>query len=96
MSTTTSQKTEVCYRDRQTDSIVTETIFAENTLRWFYENPLGFTVFNYALNNPAFCWLYGKLQELPITRQKIPEFVAQYGINLDEVELPLQDYLSFN
>jgi len=96
MSITTSPKTEVCYRDRQTDSIVTETIFAENILRWFYENPLGFTVFNYALNNPAFCWLYGKLQELPITRQKIPEFVAQYGINLDEVELPWQDYPNFN
>lgn len=96
MNTTTSQKTEVRYRDRQTNRIVTETIFAEKTLRWFYENPLGFKVFNYALNNPAFCWLYGLSQESPTTRKNIPKFVAKYGINIDEIELPLENYRSFN
>ncbi|NET37743.1 MAG: phosphatidylserine decarboxylase [Cyanothece sp. SIO1E1] len=90
------QKTEVRYRDRQTGKIVTEDILAETTLRWWYENPLGFAVFRYLLNNQFFCWLYGKLQDLPSSRHKIAEFVNQYQINLEEIELPLARYRTFN
>lgn len=89
-------KTEVYYRERKTGHQVCETIFAEQTLRWFYENYFGFQVFKYALNNSAFCWLYGKLQNLPSSSQKIPEFVAKYQINIEDVELPLESYKSFN
>jgi phosphatidylserine decarboxylase len=91
-----SARTDVCYRDRQTGAIVTEPVFAETTLRWFYENPLGFQVFNVFLNNPTFCWLYGRWQNSPSTCKKIPEFVARYGINLEEAELPCDRYPSFN
>lgn len=91
-----STKTEVRYRDRQSGAIITENIFAENTLRWLYENWLGFKVFSYLLNNRAFCWLYGKSQNLPFTRQKIVDFVAQHQIDSTKIELPLQSYPSFN
>ena len=96
MSISNATKTEVRYRDRQTNKIVTENIFAETTLRWLYEDYLGFQVFNYLLNNQAFCWLYGKYQDLPITRPKIAEFVSQHQINLEEIELPLESYQNFN
>ena len=94
METTT--KAEICYRDRQTGEIMIENIFAEGILRWLYEDTLGFTVFNCFLNNQTFCWLVSKLQDLPSSRRKIFEFVNEYSINLDEVELPLEDYRSFN
>ena len=94
METTT--KTEICYRDRQTGKLMTEKIFAEDLLRWLYEDTLGFTVFNYFLNNQAFCWLFGKLQDLPSSRRKILEFVKEYSINLEEVEFLPEDYGSFN
>lgn len=89
-------KTEVRYRDRANGKIVTENIFAETTLRWLYEAPLGFKVFNYLLNNRIFCRLYGRYQDLAITRPKIAEFVRQHQINLEEIELPLENYHSFN
>ena len=92
----TSSKTEVSYRDRQNGAIVTENILAENTLRWLYENWLGFQVLSYLLNNRAFCWLYGKSQNLPFTRRKILNFVNQYQINVSEIELPLKSYPNFN
>ena len=91
-----NSKTEVYYRERITGRKVSETIFAERTLRWFYENYFGFQVFKYALNNSAFCWLYGKLQDLPSSCQKIPEFVDKYQINIEDAELALENYKSFN
>lgn len=89
-------KTEVYYRDRKTGRKISENIFAEKTLRWFYEDTFGSQVFKYALNNSNFCWLYGKLQDLPSSCQKIPEFVAKYQINIEEAELTLENYKSFN
>ena len=91
-----SIKTEVSYRDRQNGAIVTENIFAENTLRWLYENWLGFKIFSYLLNNRAFCWLYGKSQNSPFTRRQIADFVSQHQIDSTEIELPLTSYPSFN
>ena len=96
MSLSNITKTEVRYRDRKTQKIVTENIFAETTLRWLYEDYLGFKVFNYLLNNQVFCWLYGKSQDLPLTRRKIAKFVSQHQIDLKEIELPLESYPSFN
>lgn len=96
MSFSNVTKTQVRYRDRQTNIIVTENIFAETTLRWLYEDDLGFRVFNYLLNNQVFCWLYGKYQDLPITRRKIAKFVDQHQIDLKEIELPLESYQNFN
>jgi phosphatidylserine decarboxylase len=93
---TISTPREVSYRDRETGKIVSEKIFSEKTLRWLYEDALGFKVFNYLLNNRIFCGLYGKSQDLPTSRKKIKEFVAQYQINTEEIELPLSSYRSFN
>ncbi|NEQ50829.1 MAG: phosphatidylserine decarboxylase [Leptolyngbya sp. SIO3F4] len=92
----TTKKTKICYRDRLTGKITAERIFAEDLLRWLYEDTLGFTVFNCFLNNQAFCWLFGKLQDLPSSRRKIFEFVKEYSINLEEVEFPLEYYQNFN
>lgn len=89
-------KTEVFYRDRQTGRLVKEKIFAENTLRWFYENPFGFQIFNFLLNNQIANSIYGKIYDSASSRNKIQKFVSQYGIDLEEVELPLSDYLTFN
>ncbi|NEP06170.1 MAG: phosphatidylserine decarboxylase [Okeania sp. SIO2G4] len=90
------EKTEICYRNRQTGEINTEKVFSEKTLRWLYENPLGFTINNYLLNNYLFCYLYGKLQDLPSSRKKINKLINQYQINLEEIELSIDKYKNFN
>lgn len=88
--------TEIRYRDRQTGMIISETILMEDTLRCFYENPLGFEIFNRLLNNSFFCWFIGKWQDRPGNQKRIREFVAKYNIAIQEAELPLEKYSNFN
>lgn len=92
----TAPKSGIRYRDRATGQMVEETVFEEGKLRWFYEDPLGSRVFSALINRKAFCWLYGVLQDLPSTRQKIPAFVATHHLDPMECERPLADYPSFN
>ena len=95
-SNLSKQQTTVRYRDRDTGKIVIENVLAETTLRWLYENWLGFQVFNHLLNNYLICWLYGKLQNLSFSRRKITDFVRQYQIEPTESEFPPENYPSFN
>ena len=87
---------EIYYRDRQTGEIVKENNASAKTLRFFYEHSWGFLIFQYFLNNQIFCWLYGKYQDLPISHSKIADFVTYHNINVEEIELPLASYGSFN
>jgi phosphatidylserine decarboxylase len=80
------------YRDRQTNALIFEKIHAEKMLRWLYENGSGRQVLNYCLNHAAFCQLYGKWQDLAWTRSKILPFAQRYGIDLEEIELPIEQY----
>lgn len=84
------------HRDRRTGAIVEEPIFAESTLRWFYEHPLGRAVFDTVINRKWFCDLYGRRMDHPRSRARIAPFVAGFGIDLGEAERPLEAYTSFN
>lgn len=88
--------TTVRYRDRKSRAIVEETIFSEEALRWFYENPLGSRIFAAALNRAWFSWLYGRLQDLPGSRRKIPAFVQTHRLATDDFAAPLESFQSFN
>jgi phosphatidylserine decarboxylase len=96
MSIPSSPIPKIEYRDRQTGTVVSEKIFAESTLHWLYEDSLGVKVFNLLCNNMIFCSLFGQWQSSPWSRQEIPKFVAKYGIEIQEAELPLQSYQSLN
>jgi phosphatidylserine decarboxylase len=91
-----TNKTEICYRDRETQTIRKDPIFSEHLLRWLYESKVGYKVLSVLLNNSIFCGAYGLWQKLPMTRKKIPEFVDQYGIKIEEIELSLDQYQNFN
>ena len=62
--------TGVQYRDRRTGEIVTEAVLYEPLLRWAYGHPAARNLLGLVLNIAAFCWFYGKLQDLPISREK--------------------------
>lgn len=87
---------EIYYRDRQTGEILRENNASAKILRFFYEDAWGFPIFRYLLNNQVFCWLYGKYQDSPLSRSKINNFVTHHNINVAEIELPLDNYRSFN
>src|SRR6185436_17800519 len=89
-------RTEVRYRDRRTGRLVTENVLSEKMLRWFYETPVGLRLFKTALNNPWVCSSYGLYHDLPVSRPKIQRFIDFFQLNLDEVELPVSSYKTFN
>lgn len=86
----------ICFRDRQSGQLLPESIPGEAALRWFYQSRLGFLCFSLLVNHAFVCWLYGKWQKRPWTRRQIAPFVARHRIDLEEVELPLEHYPSFN
>ncbi|MEO0853840.1 MAG: phosphatidylserine decarboxylase [Cyanobacteria bacterium J06648_11] len=90
------QPIEVRYRDRPTQAIVAEINQTTARIRWISQHPTGIVAFKVLFDNPLFCWLYGISQTLPHTRHKIADFVEYHHIDIRELELPLEDYRSFN
>ena len=90
------QRTDVRYRDRQTQDIVREINQTVPMLKWLYEHPVGIAILRIFLNNPLFSWLYGAYQTLPHTRRKIADFVTFHQIDTREIECPPSSYRNFN
>lgn len=64
-------------------------------LRFIYKNRLG-KIFRKIINKKWFSLIIGFYCDLRISRIHIKSFVRKYGINLDEVEKPLNQYKTFN
>ena len=86
----------VWYRDRGTGEMVRESVLCEPLLRWVYARPAAVGAVGLVLNRAVLCRMYGKLQDLWVSRRKIAGFVEEHGIRADEAELPLEQYRSFN
>lgn len=95
-STTAPSAAPVRHRDRRSGEIVEETIFAERTLRTFYENPLGRLFFQALLNNRAFCTVYGWRMDSSASRKLIAPFIEKFGIDMAEAARPVEEYRHFN
>ena len=91
-----TDRTQVRYRDRRTGQILTEQIPAEGGLRFFYENPVGRFLRSPLFGNPILSRLLGWQQDQSRSRRRIRPFVERFGIDLDEVERPLDQYPTFN
>lgn len=76
--------TPVRHRDRHSGELVDEPIFAEGTLRWFYEDPLGRMVFAAFVNRKWFCDLYGRQMDHARSRSRIQPFIDQFAIEMGE------------
>lgn len=84
------------YRDRRTGEVITEQVLSEETLRWFYESPIGSRVHRHLLNNRIAHALYRRSKERPSTRAQIAPFVERFGIETNELTQPLDAYPHFN
>jgi phosphatidylserine decarboxylase len=86
----------VHFRDRQNGQLVPESIPAEGALRWFYRTRLGYLLTRFCARRASFCRLYGWWQNRPSSCRQILPFAARHRIDLAEVELPPDQYPSFN
>ncbi len=84
------------FRDRQSGQLVAERIPAEGALRWFYQTRLGYLLTLFCARRASFCQLYGWWQERGGSRRQILPFAERFALDLTEVELPPDQYPSFN
>ncbi|MGH9768836.1 MAG: phosphatidylserine decarboxylase [Blastocatellia bacterium] len=82
--------------DRETKSIREEVIFEKDVMEFFYGSRLGFFLTELFLKRRWATELYARLQRGPGSRAKIRRFVESHGVNLDEIEQPLDSYNTFN
>lgn len=84
------------YRDRQTGMIIAERIASARILRWLYNDPLGFMLFDHCLNSAHTNRLIGRWMSHPRSRRYIVPFVERYGIDMSAAELAIGSYPTFN
>ena len=86
---------EIRYRDRRSGRTITEPLSYAFFQRVFHSSFV-LRLFHLLLNNSFFCRLYGWMQARPGSRRKIPRFVGQYAIDVEEIEFPPDRYPNFN
>jgi phosphatidylserine decarboxylase len=82
--------------NRQTKTLETETVFEQGLMEFLFGTRFGFGLAETVLKHRLPTALFAYWQHSGFTKPKIQQFVAQYGINTDEIERPLESFKSFN
>lgn len=90
------KRAEIQYRNRETGKMVSEVLVVPRLQSLLENHRMCWFLFNALLNNRLYCWWAGKRQDRKASRQNIPTFAKKHGIDLNEVELPLSQYPTFN
>lgn len=87
---------DIQFVDRKTGEKCTESPPAEGLLKFLYDNPLGKLTLLPLAKRKFISALYGRRMDSPKSVSKIPEFVADLGIDMEESRRPVEDFKSFN
>lgn len=82
--------------NRKTGIVEEEKVFEKGLMDLIYNTVIGRCVTNLLLKKKFFTKLYGIAQNKPKSKRKIGEFIDKYNIDLDEIELPISSYNTFN
>jgi phosphatidylserine decarboxylase len=82
--------------NRSSGCMETERIYGRYWVNLLYGTPWGRRLAGRWLCRPALSTLYGRLQQHPLSRMKIPGFVRQYRIDLSEFLVPPNGFETFN
>ena len=74
---------QIQYFNRGEDQVEIEKVYGDAGVKWLYQSFLGKFLSN-ALVKAPLSVLYGKIQSLPITKNKVPDFIKNFEINMDE------------
>ncbi len=96
MSGDAHQEPGITFYNRYTGRMEREKVMGERSLRWVYGTRLGRLSLHLLVKRALFSRLLGRLKDSPRSARGIAEFVATYGINMDEAERPVGEYRSFN
>lgn len=90
--------TESCihFVDRSSGELIREVVPAESWLRWLYHHPLGKLALHSVVKRKFLSAWYGKQMDAPSSRTKIPDFINDLSINMDEALHPADSFKTFN
>ncbi|WP_164557773.1 phosphatidylserine decarboxylase [Massilia atriviolacea] len=86
----------ILLHSRASSTLVAEQVFERGFMDFFYGSRVGLILSELLLKRRWFSRAYGASRKRAASRRQIDGFVRQYGIDLSEVELPVEDYRSFN
>ncbi|SHI68327.1 phosphatidylserine decarboxylase [Geosporobacter subterraneus DSM 17957] len=88
---------EIYYIDRKTGEKKKEIVAGEKFLKWIYDTRSGKSLLEAIVKRKIFSTLYGKLQDVPYSSKKIPDFVKDLEIDLGEAQREkVDEYRNFN
>jgi len=82
--------------DREKRAYEQEKVYGDALIRWTYENPVGRLVTDHVLVKPWLSQLYGRYQDTQRSARKVPQFVRDFEIPMEEYEGSPQSFKSFN
>lgn len=91
---------EIKYFNRQNGQVEVEKVYGDGGVKWLYNTASG-KVLSSALVRAPLSVLYGYMQSLPMSRNKIPEFVENFEIQMEDFlpedgRSPEYPYSNFN
>jgi phosphatidylserine decarboxylase len=86
----------IFYYNRLAARMAEEVIFEEGAMRFLYGNPFGRLLVELVIRRPFFSRIYGRGKKSPESRAGIRPFVERYGIDISELEKPIESFSSFN
>jgi phosphatidylserine decarboxylase len=96
MSVANRASVPVRYYDRYAGRVVEESIYGEGWLRFVYGHPLGRLANAAVVRRAWFSVLYGALMNTRRSARKVPGFIAQFGIDMSQFEVPEAGWRHFN
>lgn len=82
--------------NRRTRSIEEETLYERRVMEFFYGSSLGFAMSELLLKHRWATELFARRMRSPRSRPKIAAFIREHGVDLAELERPVESFRSFN
>lgn len=84
------------YFNRHSQTMETEAVYGESSLRWAYGSPLGAIALAAFIKRPWFSAWYGRQMDRPGSARKIHPFLSRYRVDPSEFAEPVENFRSFN
>ncbi|MFA6808622.1 MAG: phosphatidylserine decarboxylase [Eubacteriales bacterium] len=87
----------IYYIDRITGRTEEEIVAGDKFLKWIYETSSGQLLLEAFIKKKAFSYIYGKFQDLSISKNKIKSFIDDLKIDMTEAKVEnINSYKTFN
>ena len=86
----------IIFYNRYTGKTEREKVMGERALRWIYGTSTGKLALHLLIKRAAVSKVMGWMKDRPSSARNLPQFVQEYGINMEEAERAVEEYTSFN